>query len=200
MWGHCFGRCSIFPKFINKETGDFDPEQLFELMEIKPLDPETGKRVKTGVYALSLASEYLSDGEAGVHKYGQWAADHQNKCFLERNGQPPDPASLYLGYYKFEGADIYSFPASYHDVYIRWLPEHDNHCHFQIEAKIRDDQGNGKAERTQRMNERIKISRHVIASLVSYLPVPSEMYVADENEYRGVLPEVNKLKENLGRA
>lgn len=173
---HTFGRCAIHPKFVNS-SGVFDNEQTFQLMEIKEIDPTSGRRVGTGVYALSIASVPLAGGPDGVHTYGQWAANHQNSCYEERTGSLPDPASIYVGYIELDASIPLHSKVDHHEVRVRWLPEHEQQCHFQIEASVIES-----GTKAERRNARAKISNRIAALAANFIDIPQVFHVANEVE------------------
>lgn len=174
--GHQFGRCAIYPKFI-RDRDAFDPEQAFQFSELKIHSLDGSKPKGTGIYALSLASEYLAPGPDAVHTYGQSAAQEQNKSFEARKGELPDPMSLYIGFFQFDGSDFFSYIPLLHQLIVRWLPEHGQDCHFQIEACVLD-----KGTKAERRDERAKLSRHLWSNSKSFVNLPSENHVANEAE------------------
>lgn len=173
---HRFGRCAIHPKFIN-DSGVFDPEQFFQLIEIKKRNPAKNKVEGTGVYAMSIASEIIANGRDGIHQYGQWAAGFQNERYQETKGHPPDPGSTYIGYFEIDGGDILSFQPQLHQLRVRWEEEHNQTCHFQIEAKISDT-----GTKAERRNERADFSRHINNVIKNFWELPPEKHLANEAE------------------
>lgn len=126
--GHIVGRLALFPKYLESQTGLFDIEQLFEFAKLK--DKE-GNAIKASGW--SIASEIMAKGDQGVHGYGGRSAETQNAGYVERHGRRPDPESVYLGYFRFDAATLNSFRFECHTMYIRWKPEHEEVCHFQLE-------------------------------------------------------------------
>lgn len=126
--GHIIGRLALFPKYLERHSELFDAEQLFEFAKLRDKEGQVTK-----ASGLSIASEILAKGEKGVHGYGGRSAKTQNAGYVERNGRKPDPESVYLGYFRFDAATLNSFKFEHHTMDIRWWPEHDEVCHFQLE-------------------------------------------------------------------
>lgn len=155
---HIAGRLAIFPKCFNEANEVLDEEQLFDFGKLRDA---AGK--ETGVYALSIASEIIARGEGGVHGYGVRSTERQNIAYFERKGFPPDPESQYLGYFIIMGEDIKSFALVTFDQLVRWYPEHQEICHFQIE--ITPKKGSSKEERRQ---EKRRFIKHLFSKSVRF--------------------------------
>lgn len=119
-------RAALYPKFISSTSGVFDEEALLVF----------SKNASGQMYALSVASQFLSGGVDGVHSYGCRAADIANSRFQEKHQRPPKPLTEevhYLGHYDLEYGQIASVGMEYYTIMCRWAPEHGMSEHFQIE-------------------------------------------------------------------
>lgn len=190
---HTFGRCAIFPKFSDRDQGYFNPIQLFEVSEIKVEDGDNKKPKGTGIYALSLASEILGPGEHGVHEYGQRSAVRMTSGFQERTGRLPDPGITYLAYYTIRGQAVYSYEARHHCLKIKWYPEYEEVCHFQIEIYCTDPE----STKIERRNERLKIVEHVVRNIEELKVLPEAFRKSNEASLIPLLEDVETLRKRF---
>lgn len=187
---HVLCRCAIYPKFIDQTSGVFDEDQTFELVEVKRKVPGSEKRVRTGVYALSLASEELAPGETSVHLYGQKVAEIQNEEYKNRIGNHPDPKRAHVGYYTIFGESLYTQEVRHHSIRIRWEPEHGANAHFQVEAFCED----ASVSKTARRNDRARITETIVRNLIEKKVLPPNMRLGDEERLVAALPDVAALR------
>ncbi|TYB89028.1 hypothetical protein [Oceaniovalibus sp. ACAM 378] len=181
---HTLGRAAIYPKFIDNASEIFDEEQLFELSRIR----DRGGRVTEG-YALSLASEILALGEHGVHEYGKRIAQQQNDAYRVRNERDPNPGSSYLGYFRFLAQSVNCIGMEHYDKCIRWFPEHDEVCHFQIEMHPK-----GTGTKNEKRDDRRKVVRAVARSARNFVPMADHEYDDNTSRYhRDLATQVSKL-------
>lgn len=170
---HVLGRAAIYPKFNSSETQAFDEEQLFEFGQLKEADGSG-----SGVYALSIASEILARGQLGVHGYGKRSASRQNDGFRARKGRDPDPESVYLGYFRFNASVVTQVKFLYHEQRVRWYPEHDEICHFQIEVHPI-----GGGTKRERRNDRRLMVRTLSENYQHFVKMDDGEYDVDSKKW-----------------
>lgn len=165
------GRLAIFPKYLSSETNVFDPEQLFRFPPVK------GFCCSTDFYGFSLACEILAGSTKGMHGYGQRSTAVQNAAYEERTGQEPDPASEYVGFFRFDAEVINNLEAPRHSFEIVWLPEHNEICHYQLE--LRPLEPSGKATRKRNAHERIALSNRIFQDIKEFVKMDDSGYSED---------------------
>ncbi|MFC5038047.1 hypothetical protein [Tianweitania sediminis] len=119
-------RAALFPRFI--KDGVFDIETLMRFSTVE----------EDSHYAMSVGSKFLLRTSDGVHNYGCAAAQIANDNFREKNGRDPEPlneAVHYLGFYELPFHSIKDVRGrlTNHHLSVRWVPEHGQDAHFQVE-------------------------------------------------------------------
>lgn len=170
-------RAALYPKFMNSEA--FDHEMLLRFDDT----------MKTGTYAMSVASLFLAKNDMGVHGYGCRAAKIANERLYEKLQRPPEPLKEeihYLGYYKFTYGDLSTLPMEYYRLNCFWKVEHGEDVHFQAEMAP-NGADSTKAKR--------KLDRLAAVGVLYHRLVGPSRYTDPKDEgYREVLEAVNLPK------
>lgn len=179
-------RAALYPKFA--PAGVFDEAAFLSL-----------HKIEDGLwYAMSLASRYLLRTEEGAHGYGRRSANVANAAYRALKGHDPDPLVdkvYYLGFYDLPYWRLSTLPLECYRVEVRWLPEHGEDSHFQLELH-RTNHETGKVADKRRRRDRT--AALVILAMCLWGPRKYDPSLEDnypDDLTSAILPDLPRLPE-----
>jgi hypothetical protein len=138
-------RAILFPKCA--QEGVFDDAALLLLVNAAG----DGQ-----MYGLSFGSRYILRDVLGAHSYGCRTAATMNLLYQKRTGSPPPPQKQvhYLGFYDLDHCDLSTLVLDHYYTSVRWVKEHGEDAHFQLELINKGLLGTGKQNDRIRRDDR----------------------------------------------